>query len=122
MIKIAILSIDPTAEPRPFGGTSSLIPSHLAAGGSRAVDIVISIDSDAPARGGVTTYEGDDAHLVDQYLQWQYGLYGKMLGEEPSPSDMIHTLTGLTWLKWEILEGKEILDLPVPELPPGAMP
>jgi hypothetical protein len=121
MFKVLFKSIDSNATPLPFGGTASLIPERLARGGGRSVDITISIDTNLPYARGRTTWDGDNLALVADWLPDQYGKRGKPVGDEPSPIDLIHALTLATWLEWEIVEGKEILDLPVPELPLGAI-
>jgi hypothetical protein len=59
MFKVAIKAINPSAKPRPYCGTSSLIPEYLAIGGDRSIQVTISIDSNQPYKAGKTTYEGD---------------------------------------------------------------
>jgi hypothetical protein len=121
MFKIQITAINPSTPPRPYGGTSSLIPPHLAADGDRSIDATISIDSDSPDRYGKATWTGKDAALLSDWITNQYGMYGHRVGESPNPLDAVAALTGATWLEWEIVEGAEILDMPREELPPGAV-
>jgi hypothetical protein len=120
MFKIQITAIKPSTPPRPYGGTSSLIPPHLAADGDRSIDATISIDSDSPDCYGKATWSGKDAALLSDWLPNQYGMYGHHVGEKPNPLDAVAALTGATWLEWEIVEGKEILEMPRQKLPPGA--
>lgn len=115
MFKVQITAINPSTPPRPYGGTSSLIPPTLAVGGDRPIDATISISSTE------TVYTGADQDLIAQWLTDQYGMDGKRVGDDPSVRDVVAALTSATWLEWEILEGKEILDLPEPELPAGAI-
>jgi hypothetical protein len=121
MFKIQITAIKPSTPPRQYGGTSSLIPPHLAIGGDRSIDVTITIDSDHPDRHGQATWTGKDAALLSDWLPRQYGMYGHGVGENPNPLDAVSALTGATWLEWEIVEGKEILDMPREELPSGAV-
>lgn len=124
MFVVSISLIKNGVEPLKFSGTSALIPrhfAHLIAGGDRSIDAVISIDSNLPDHSGVATWTGNDAASIADWLTSQYGMYGKPVGENPSPIDLIHSLTKATWLEWEIVEGRDILDLPVSELPPGAI-
>jgi hypothetical protein len=130
MFKIQITAIKPGTPPRPYGGTSSLIPPHLAADGDRSIDATISIDSDSPERAsappkggryGKATWTGKDAALLSDWITNQDGMYGHRVGESPNPLDAVAALTGATWLEWEIAEGAEILDMPREELPPGAV-
>lgn len=120
MFKVRITAINPSTPPRPYGGTSSLIPPRLAIGGDRPIDATISIDSDSPDRYGKATWTGKDAALLSNWLPGQSGMYGHGVGESPNPLDAVAALTGATWLEWEIVEGKEILEMPRQKLPPGA--
>jgi hypothetical protein len=120
MFTIQITAIKPSTPPRQYGGTSSLIPDELAIGGDRSIDAVISIDSDSPDRAGNATWSGKDAALLSDWITNQYGMYGHQVGENPNPLDAVAALTGATWLEWEIVEGKEILEMPRQKLPPGA--
>jgi hypothetical protein len=121
MFKVRITAIKPSTPPRQYGGTSSLIPDEIAIGGDRSIDVTIAIDSDSPDRYGKATWTGKDAALLSDWLTDQYGMYGHTVGENPNPLDAVAALTGATWLEWEIVEGKEILDLPRQQLPDGAV-
>lgn len=121
MFKIQITAIKLSTPPRQYGGTSSLIPPHLAADGDRSIDATISVDSDSPDRSGNATWSGKDAALLSDWITNQYGMYGHRVGENPNPADLNSALIAATWLDWEIVEGEEILEMPRQKLPPGAM-
>lgn len=121
MFKIAINAINPSAKPRPYCGTSSLIPEYLAIGGDRSIDVTITIDSTQPYQAGKTTYEGEDKALVREWMPDQYGMRGKRVGDNASPADLHHALMAATWLEWKVISGQEILDIPDSDLPPGAI-
>jgi hypothetical protein len=121
MFKVVFKSINPDAIPLPYSGTASLIPDYLNRGGEIKLDATVSIETIVPYMGGMTTWNGDDLALITDWLPDQYGMRGKPVGDEPSPIDLIHAITLTTWLEWEIIEGKEMLDVPVPELPSGAI-
>jgi hypothetical protein len=119
MFKVQVTAIKPSTPPRQNGGTYSLVPDELAAGGDRSIQVTISVNSDKPYRSGKTTYEGADKALISDWLPDQHGMYGKTVGDDVSPINLVAVLTSATWLEWEILEGKEILDLPAPTKRPG---
>jgi hypothetical protein len=121
MFKVLITSINPNALPLPDGGTSSLIPDELKDGSDRLVRIEIAIDADRPHQHGETTYDADEEGWIADWLPDQYGVRGKPVGDDASPIGLVAALSVATWLSWEIIEGESILDLPVPELPPGAI-
>jgi hypothetical protein len=121
MFKVRITAINPSTPPRPYGGTSSLIPNELAIGGDRPIDVTITIDSAKPDKYGKTTYGGADSSLISQWLPNQHGMYGHRVGDEANPLDVSAALSAATWIEWEILEGEEILDMPRQKLPPGAV-
>ena len=110
MFKVVFKSINPSAVPLPYGGTASLIPGYLARGlaseGKTLIDATVSIDTNLPYMGGTTTWDGDDLVLIADWLPDQYG---KPVGDEPSPIDLVNALYPATWLEWEILEGNEII-------------
>ncbi len=120
MFKVLITAINPSAEPRANGGTYALIPDHLAVGGDRPIQVTISVDSEQPFQSGKTTYEGDDKSLISKWLPDQHGMYGKTVGDDVKPINLVSVLRAATWLEWEIISGQEILDLPVPPKRPGA--
>lgn len=119
MFKVQVTAINPSASPRPYGGTNSLIPDELAIGGDRPVQVTITVDSSQPYKSGKTKYEGADKALISDWLPDQYGMYGKRVGDDAKPINVIAALTSATWLKWEIISGQEILDLPAPPKRPG---
>ena len=121
MLKIQITAIKPSTPPRPNGGTSALIPDELAVDGDRSIQVTITVNSDQPYQNGKTTYEGADKALISNWLPDQYGMYGKRVGDDAKPINVSAALTAATWLEWEILEGKEILDLPAPPNRAGVM-
>jgi hypothetical protein len=121
MFKVAIKAINPSAKPRPYCGTSSLIPEYLAIGGDRSIQVTISIDSNQPYKAGKTTYEGDDKALMREWMPDQYGMRGKRVGDNASPADLHHALMAAAWLEWKIISGQEILDIAEQSLPPGAI-
>ena len=120
MFKVQITAINPSVPPRPYGGTSSLIPDELAFEGDRPIQVAISVDSTEPYKRGKTTYQGTDKALISNWLPDQYGMYGKTVGDDASPINVVSALTSATWLEWEIISGQEILDLPAPTNRPGA--
>lgn len=120
MFKVQITAINPSTPPRPHGGTNSLIPDELAVDGDRLVEVMITVDSSQPYKSGKTKYEGADRALISDWLPDQYGMYGKRVGDDAKPINVFAALTSATWLEWEIIEGKEILDLPAPPERPGA--
>jgi hypothetical protein len=121
MFKVLVTSINPSKMPLPDRGTSSLIPERLKDAGDRLVQIEIAIDADRPCQHGQTTYEGDKESWIADWLPDQYGVRGKPVGDDASPVDLVAALAAANWLNYDILEGEEILDLPEPELPPGAI-
>lgn len=121
MFKVAITAINPSAKPRPYCGTSSLIPASLAIDGDRQIEVTISIDSTLPYKSGKTIYTGADKALMIEWMPDQYGMRGKRIGDSASPADLYHALKSATWLEWKIISGQEILDIPDNSLPPGAI-
>jgi hypothetical protein len=121
MFKVLITSINPSAPPLPDRGTSSLIPEYLKDGGDRLVRIEITIEAERPYQHGATTFDGDEEGWIADWLPDQYGVRGKPVGDEASPVDLVAALAAANWLNYDILEGEEILDLPEPQLPPGAI-
>jgi hypothetical protein len=121
MFRVLITSINPITPPLPNGGTSSLIPEYLIAAGDRLVRIEIAIDADRPYQHGTTTYDGDEEDWIADWLPDRYGVRGKPVGDDASPVDLVAALAAANWLNYDILEGEAILDLPEPELPPGAI-
>jgi hypothetical protein len=120
MFKVLITEINPSTPPRPHCGTNSLIPDELAADGDRPIQVTISVNSSQPCKSGKTIYEGADKALIANWLPDQYGMYGKRVGDDANPINIFAALTSATWLKWEIISGQEILDLPAPPKRPGA--
>jgi hypothetical protein len=120
MFKVLITAINPSAEPRPHGGTCDLISDELAVGGDRPINVTITIQSALPYKRGKTTYTGADKALISNWLPDQCGMRGKSVGEDAKPTDLAAALTRATWLEWEIISGKEILDIPAPPSRPGA--
>jgi hypothetical protein len=121
MFKVLITAINPSALPLLNGGTSSLIPEYLQDGGDRAVRIEIEIAATRPYQHAETTYIGDDEDWISEWLPDQYGVRGKPVGDDASPIDTNAALVAAAWLEWEIVLGQEILDMPEPPLPPGAI-
>jgi hypothetical protein len=80
---------------------------------------VLSLDVEHPDKRGVAIWTGDYAEIA-AWLPNQYGLRGHKVGENPSPRGVIHALIAGK-KQHEIIEGKEILDLPEPKLPKGAI-
>jgi hypothetical protein len=82
-------------------------------------DAILTLDVDRPDKRGVPIWTGDYAEIA-AWLPNQYGLRGHKVGENPRPRDVIHALIAGK-KRYEIIEGKEILDLPEPKLPKGAI-
>jgi hypothetical protein len=88
--------------------------------------IIISIDSDnrdRPAPIQVDSINGTDPQMVKIWykkLSNMHGMYGHLLDKATSPIDLNAALLQ-NKIEFEILEGREILDLPRAELPPGAI-
>jgi hypothetical protein len=84
-------------------------------------DHVISINSDHPDEPARLQIEGANPDEIRRWISGMCGFHGIGLdGESEAPSDLI---TGLCVEKadFEILEGKEILDIPAKKLPDGAV-
>lgn len=79
----------------------------------------LSIDSNKPEKHGTVVWLGDSAELA-QWLPRQYGMFGHRVGDNPAPMDAIAAMIA-SGKKYKVVEGQEILDLPVPELPKGAI-
>ncbi len=124
MFKVRITAINPSTPPRPYGGTSSLIPKEIAVGGDRSIDITITIDSNNPDTAAVLKFEGDDPATVETITKQvgrMYGMYGHQISDATTPLDLDAALSEATWIVWEILEGADILKMPRQKLPPGAV-
>ena len=121
MFKVLVTAINPSTPPLPNAGTSSLIPDYLVDDGDRLVQITITVDAERPYQHGETTCDGDTQDWIAEWLPDQYGVRGKPVGDDASPIGLVAALSAANWLAWEIVEGKEILDLSTPELPPGAI-
>jgi hypothetical protein len=80
---------------------------------------VLSIDSDKSDRHGAAVWAGDSIELA-KWLPSRYGMFGHKVGDYPCPSDVIHALI-VGKKKYKVLEGQEILDMPISELPEGAV-
>jgi hypothetical protein len=80
---------------------------------------VLSIDSTRPDRHGVAKWTGDFASL-SEWLPYQVGMFGHIVSDMPTPMDAIAALNA-AGKKYQVIEGQEILDLPMPELPEGVM-
>lgn len=82
--------------------------------------IEVTIAATRPHQHAQTTYTGDDDGRFADWLPLQYGHRGKRVGDDASPVGLVAALTQAK-IEFEITEGAEILDLPVPELPEGAI-
>jgi hypothetical protein len=80
---------------------------------------VLSIDSDKPDRHGAAVWAGESQELAE-WLPNQYGMFGHYVGDYPCPSDAIHALI-VGKKKYKVLEGQEILDMPIKPLPEGSI-
>lgn len=121
MFKVLLTAINPSSSPLEHGGISSRVPKLFAIDGDRSISISITIDADLPYERGDTKFEGEQSASIADWLSDQYGMYGHRVGDDASPIDLVAALTAATWIEWEIISGEEILDLPVPPLPPGAI-
>lgn len=79
----------------------------------------LSIDSKKPDEYGLAVWTGDSAELAE-WLPRQYGMFGHRVGDDPAPMDAIAALV-MSRKKFQIVKGQEILDLPITELPEGAV-
>lgn len=82
--------------------------------------IEVAIAATRPHQHAQTTYKGDEDGRFADWIPLEYGVRGKRVGDDASPLDLVAALTK-SKLKWEIIEGAEILDLPITELPKGAV-
>jgi hypothetical protein len=82
-------------------------------------DAILSLNSDHPEEGSPPYWSGDSTELA-KWLPSRYGMFGHYVGDYPCPSDVIHALI-VGKKKYKVLEGQEILDLPMSELPEGAI-
>jgi hypothetical protein len=80
---------------------------------------VLLIDSDKPDKYGTAIWAGDYQALA-KWLPNQYGMFGHHVGDNPAPMDVIHALI-MAKKKYQVVEGKEILDIPITPLPDGAI-
>ena len=84
-------------------------------------DHLISIDSDHPDKAGSLLIQGDTPQEIKDWISSMSGFRGIGLsGTFDAPLDLV---SGLSTEKavFEILEGKEILDIPTQDLPDGAV-
>lgn len=83
----------------------------------------VSIDSDSPDKSAPIVVTGGIPalanHLQDM-LSKSVGFHGRLLGQECSPLDL-HAVLVITGLKFQILEGEEILAMPQTPIPDGAV-
>ena len=79
----------------------------------------LSIDSKKPDEYGLAVWTGDSAELA-VWLPRQYGMFGHRVGDNPAPMDAIAALI-TSGKKYRVVEGQETLDLPITELPEGAV-
>jgi hypothetical protein len=81
---------------------------------------IISIDSDLPEKWGLMQIEPESQELREQISLWS-GLRGISLDDKSNcPVDLEAGLL-IEKIPFEVIEGAEILDLPLEELPPGAV-
>jgi hypothetical protein len=81
----------------------------------------IAIDSDDPEQHAEMKIEGEDPASIHSWVGKLYGMRGVGLDEWANcPIDL---MSGIMDSKesYEILQGKEILDMPLEELPEGAV-
>jgi hypothetical protein len=84
-------------------------------------DHIVSIDSNHPDKGGSVQITGKNPAEIRRWISTMSGMRGIGLdGDYAAPSDLD---AGLDYLKesFEILEGKEILDMPMDKLPDGCV-
>ena len=80
---------------------------------------ILSIDSTEPDRHGVASWTGESTE-ISQWLPKQFGMFGHYVGDYPCPADAIHALI-ISGKKYQVLEGQDILDLPIEPLPEGVV-
>lgn len=83
----------------------------------------ISIDSNSPDRSAPIVVSSDNPDLASafaQSLSIAIGFQGHMLGDKCSPLDLHSALLDLK-LRFDIVEGAEILDMLGQQLPEGAV-
>ena len=80
--------------------------------------VLLSIDSNRPDTHGIATWSEDTP--LSAWLPLQYGMFGHRVGDNPTPMDAIAALKSAS-KEYQVIEGQEILDLPISELPEGAV-
>ena len=87
------------------------------------LNVTISINSNDPDTPAILEFEGDRIVVatLKKQLAGMYGMYYHgTIGDATAPLDLDHALV-TSKLKFEILEGADILKMPRQELPPGAV-
>ncbi len=79
----------------------------------------LELSTDRPDIGTTPKWSGDYAELA-KWLPGRYGMFGHRVGNYPYAMDVIHALI-VSGKKYEVLEGQEILDLPIEPLPEGVV-
>jgi hypothetical protein len=82
-------------------------------------DAILSLDVDRPNIRSTPIWSGDSIELA-KWLPGRYGMFGHRVGNFPYAADVIHALI-VGKKKYKVLEGQDILDLPIPELSEGAI-
>ena len=80
---------------------------------------VLTIDSNRPDEHGEAVWAGDSAELAT-WLPSRYGMFGHRVGDNPAPMDVIAALI-TSKKEYRVVQGLEILDLPIASLPDGAI-
>jgi hypothetical protein len=82
-------------------------------------DAILTLDVTRPDKRGTAIWTGNYAEIA-AWLPRRYGMRGHKVGENPRPRDVIHALI-VGRKQYEVIEGKEILELPSKPLPEGAI-
>jgi hypothetical protein len=82
-------------------------------------DAVLSLKSAHPEEGSPPYWSGDSTELA-KWLPSRYGMFGHYVGDYPAPMDVVHALI-VAKKEYQVLEGQEILDLPIAPLPEGVI-
>lgn len=80
---------------------------------------ILTIAVDRPDKCGTAIWTGQATELAD-WLQYQIGTFGHVVGDNPCPIDAISALK-MSGKKYRVVAGQEILDLPLMPLPDGAV-
>lgn len=96
------------------------IPNALCRDKVRS-QVVVAISSSHPEEKAATEFTGQYAKSIARWLRNSYGSRGHTVGESACPMDAFYAISRSDWIRFRVLEGQKILEIPMTILPEGAV-